>query len=187
MDRYRHLRFRRDYRRNLKQYDLLFLNNTTGAFLDDPADPTATAARKKALLEFVRSGKGLAGIHAASDSYHEARNAPPAPGGGRGPGTQLATQMVTAGDKNSDKKISRDELSALADSWFDKLDTTGAGKVSQADFTSRFGSVLPAESGSGARRVVDRKARDATRRWAPGPSSTRSSAAFSNTTGLTRS
>ena len=42
---------------NLKQYDLLFLNNTTGAFLDDPNDPAATASRKKALLEFVRSGK----------------------------------------------------------------------------------------------------------------------------------
>ena len=57
---------------NLKQYDLLFLDNTTGAFLDDPNDAAATAARKKALLEFVRSGKGLAGIHAAGDSYHEA-------------------------------------------------------------------------------------------------------------------
>ena len=61
---------------NLKQYDLLFLDNTTGAFLDDPNDAAATAARKKALLEFVRSGKGLAGIHAAGDSYHEARPAP---------------------------------------------------------------------------------------------------------------
>ena len=58
---------------NLKQYDLLFLDNTTGAFLDDPNDAAATAARKKALLEFVRSGKGLAGIHAAGDSYHQAR------------------------------------------------------------------------------------------------------------------
>ncbi len=64
---------------NLKQYDLLFLNNTTGAFLDDPNDPAATAARKKALLDFVRSGKGLAGIHAAADSYHEARGATPPP------------------------------------------------------------------------------------------------------------
>ena len=68
---------------NLKQYDLLFLDNTTGAFLDDPNDAAATAARKKALLEFVRSGKGLAGIHAAGDSYHEA--APPLlPRGGAG-------------------------------------------------------------------------------------------------------
>jgi type 1 glutamine amidotransferase len=129
---------------NLKQYDLLFLDNTTGAFLDDPNDAAATAARRKALVEFVRSGKGLAGIHAAGDSYHESRSATPAaPAGVRGPGTQLAAQMVTAGDKNSDKKLSRDEISALADAWFDKLDTTQAGKVSQQDFTARFASVLP--------------------------------------------
>ena len=55
---------------NLKQYDLIFLDNTTGAFLDDANDAAATDARKKALLDFVRSGKGIAGIHAAADSYH---------------------------------------------------------------------------------------------------------------------
>ena len=55
---------------NLKQYDLVFLDNTTGAFLDDPNNAATTDARKKALLEFVRAGKGLAGIHAAADSYH---------------------------------------------------------------------------------------------------------------------
>lgn len=38
---------------NLKQYDALFLNNTTGAFLDDP-DPSVTAARKKrSLISYV--------------------------------------------------------------------------------------------------------------------------------------
>ncbi len=58
---------------NLKQYDLVFLDSTTGFFLDDP-DATVTAARKKALLNFVRSGKGLAGIHAAGDAYHQASN-----------------------------------------------------------------------------------------------------------------
>ena len=132
---------------NLKQYDLLFLNNTTGNFLDDPNDAAATAARRKALLDFIRGGKGIAGIHAAGDSYHEAKNAPAAAmggGGGRGPGTQLAAQMIAAGDKNADKKLSREELSGLADGWFDKLDTGAAGKVSQADFASRFASVLPA-------------------------------------------
>ena len=141
---------------NLKQYDLLFLNNTTGAFLDDANDPAATAARKKALLDFVRSGKGLAGIHAAADSYHEARGATPPPAaaaaGGRGPGAQLATQMMMAGDKNGDKQLSRDELTALADTWFDKLDTAGAGKVSQAEFTARFASLLPSTAAGGRGR-----------------------------------
>jgi hypothetical protein len=70
---------------NLKQYDLVFLDNTTGAFLDDPNDAAATAARKKALLEFVRSGKGLAGIHAAGDAYHESGPAPAGTPAGRGP------------------------------------------------------------------------------------------------------
>jgi type 1 glutamine amidotransferase len=51
--------------------------------------------------------------------------------------------MMTAGDKNSDRKLSRDELSALADVWFDKLDSDKAGKVSQQDFAARFASVLP--------------------------------------------
>jgi type 1 glutamine amidotransferase len=132
---------------NLKQYDLVFLNNTTGAFLDD-ADSGTTAMRKKALLDFVRSGKGLAGIHAAGDSYHEAKATTPAPtagfGGGRGPGGMLAGQILRAGDTNQDQKLSREEAVALADQWYAKLDSANAGKVSQADFAARFNSVLPA-------------------------------------------
>jgi len=55
---------------NLRQYDAVFLASTTGTFLDDPADAATTTARRKALLDFVRNGKGIAGIHAATDSYH---------------------------------------------------------------------------------------------------------------------
>jgi uncharacterized protein len=55
---------------NLRQYDAIFLASTTGQFLDEPSDQAATTARRNALLEFVRGGKGLAGIHAATDSYH---------------------------------------------------------------------------------------------------------------------
>jgi type 1 glutamine amidotransferase len=55
---------------NLKQYDAIFLDSTTGAFLDDPHDEAATQTRRQALLDFVKGGKGLAGIHAATDSYH---------------------------------------------------------------------------------------------------------------------
>ena len=64
---------------NLAKFDVVFLNNTTGAFLDEPNDPAATAARKAALLAFVRSGKGLVGVHAAADSYRQTQGA--APGG----------------------------------------------------------------------------------------------------------
>ena len=55
---------------NLAKYDAIFLDSTTLGFLDDPKDPATTEARKKALLDFVRGGKGLAGIHAAGDAYH---------------------------------------------------------------------------------------------------------------------
>jgi len=55
---------------NLKQYDAIFLASTTGEFLDDPNDKAATDLRRAALLDFVKGGKGLAGIHAATDSYH---------------------------------------------------------------------------------------------------------------------
>ena len=55
---------------NLKQYDAIFLASTTGEFLDDPNDKAATDLRRRALLDFVKGGKGLAGIHAATDSYH---------------------------------------------------------------------------------------------------------------------
>lgn len=55
---------------NLKNYDAIFLASTTSLFLDDPNDKAATDARHKALMSFVKGGKGLAGIHAATDSYH---------------------------------------------------------------------------------------------------------------------
>jgi type 1 glutamine amidotransferase len=148
---------------NLKQYDAIFLDSTTGCFLDDP-DPKVTADRRAAFLEFVRSGKGIAGIHAATDSYHSDCVAALAPatggggraaagGGGRGPtGTAntLAAQFLAQGDKNSDQKVSRQEFAALADNWYDKLDTDKAGKISGADFAMRFnGAVMPAPQGFG--------------------------------------
>ncbi|HCC58357.1 MAG TPA: ThuA domain-containing protein, partial [Solibacterales bacterium] len=62
---------------NLKRYDALFLASTTGEFLDDPNDKAASDLRRQALLNFVKGGKGLAGIHAATDSYHTSgRTAP---------------------------------------------------------------------------------------------------------------
>lgn len=54
---------------NLAGYDGIFLDSTTLEFLGDPKDP-ATEARKSALMAFVRSGHGIAGIHAAGDTYH---------------------------------------------------------------------------------------------------------------------
>ena len=69
---------------NLKQYDAIVLDSTTGCFLDDPNDKAATDARRRAFLEFIRGGKGIAAIHAASDSYHGTTCEPQQPGAGRG-------------------------------------------------------------------------------------------------------
>ncbi len=119
---------------NLKQYDLVFLNNTTGFFLDDP-DPAITAARKKALLDFVRSGKGLAGIHAASDSYHESTKGPEFI-------AMMAVGVFGAADQNEDKSVDAQEMSALAGKWFDSVDTAHAGKVSVQDLRAAFPRLL---------------------------------------------
>jgi type 1 glutamine amidotransferase len=48
---------------NLAKYDAVVLNNTTNLKLSD--------AQQQALLAFVRSGKGLIGIHAASDNFYQ--------------------------------------------------------------------------------------------------------------------
>ncbi len=130
---------------NLKQYDALVLDNTTGQFLDDPNDAAVTEARKKALLDFVRSGRGLAGIHAASDSYHAAAGstgragAPPR----TGPGAALAQQIVTQGDANGDQKLTRAEVDGVADKWFDQMDAARAGKLGQQEFSTGLASILP--------------------------------------------
>ncbi len=129
--------------KNLVQYDALFLASTTGEFLDDPDDAAATAARRKALLDFVRGGKGLAGIHAASDSYHESAPVPGAPRVVWGPAFTLANALRAQGDRNGDGQLSREELRALADAWYDKLDPEKAGRVDQASFPRRFTAVLP--------------------------------------------
>jgi type 1 glutamine amidotransferase len=132
---------------NLRQYDALVLASTTGMFLDDPGDPTATAARRRALLDFVRGGKGLVGIHAASDGYH-GDPANPGEDSFARPGRTLAAQIVAA-DPNGDRKLTRDELNAVADSWFDKMDTARTGRLAQADFAARFAAAAPAPPAGG--------------------------------------
>jgi len=137
----------------LEPYDAIFLDNTTGTYLDDPNDAAVTAARRKALLEFVRGGKGLAAIHAAIDSYHgNPANTGRGGGPGRGgAGSTLALQIVAQGDTNHDQRISRAEMAALSDAWFDKLDPEKTGKVSQQDFAARFMTLfaVPAAAGGG--------------------------------------
>jgi type 1 glutamine amidotransferase len=132
---------------NLKKYDAIFLDSTTACFLDDP-DPAVTAARRAAFLTFVRSGKGIAGIHAATDSYHTDCLASEAAAKSGVPATNipalvLAARFVTAADKDGDDTVSKQEWTALADDWYQKLDTGNTGKVTRADFVAHFNSLLP--------------------------------------------
>jgi len=52
---------------NLKAYDIVCLNNTTGLKFD----PEKTPDRCRALMDFVKQGKGLVGIHAAADNFND--------------------------------------------------------------------------------------------------------------------
>lgn len=49
---------------SLAKFDAVCFNNTTGELFDDPAS-------RQALLDFVRGGKGVIGIHAATDCFYK--------------------------------------------------------------------------------------------------------------------
>src|SRR5438105_1650620 len=57
--------------------------------------------------------------------------------------------MLSQADKDGDKKLTREEFTALADAWFDKLDSEKTGKLDQAQFVERLNDVLPAPQGMG--------------------------------------
>ena len=50
---------------NLHKFDAICMVSTTGVLFDNPA-------LKKSLLDYVASGKGLIGIHAATDAFYDA-------------------------------------------------------------------------------------------------------------------
>ena len=52
---------------NLKQYDAVCFNNTTTL----PFSPKKTPELCKSLMDFVKGGKGIVGIHAATDSFYK--------------------------------------------------------------------------------------------------------------------
>jgi type 1 glutamine amidotransferase len=51
----------------LKQFDVICLNNTTHLKFD----PKTTPERCQALMDFVKGGKGIVGIHAACDNFYD--------------------------------------------------------------------------------------------------------------------
>jgi outer membrane protein assembly factor BamB len=92
-------------------------------------------------------------------------SAPAAPSGGGGGGgrggfggfsiaSTVGPQMFSQADANKDQKLSRAEFTALADTWFDRLDPDKSGKVTAAQFAERFYDAVPrAENAPGAGRV----------------------------------
>jgi type 1 glutamine amidotransferase len=52
---------------NLQQFDAICLNNTTNLKFN----PQETPERCKALMDFVKSGKGIVGVHAATDNFYD--------------------------------------------------------------------------------------------------------------------
>lgn len=51
----------------LKEFDIICLNNSTSLKFN----PETTPERCEALMDFVKSGKGLVGLHAAADNFYE--------------------------------------------------------------------------------------------------------------------
>src|SRR5215831_1828660 len=59
---------------------------------------------------------------------------------GFGPGMMLPSRVGAETDEGRNRRISGDELVALAEVWFDRLDPGRAGKVSPAQFAERLGA-----------------------------------------------
>ena len=76
---------------------------------------------------------------------------PGGPGGpgGFGPGMFIAPQLLTQADQNDDQKLTKEEFTALADTWYDRLDPDKTGKLSQEQFIAKLGEVLPPPQGFG--------------------------------------
>jgi outer membrane protein assembly factor BamB len=69
--------------------------------------------------------------------------------GGFGPGNMLGGPMFSQADKDEDQKLTKEEFAALAEEWFDKLDSEKAGKLSQDTFVNGLAEILPPPPGFG--------------------------------------
>jgi hypothetical protein len=54
----------------------------------------------------------------------------------------IAGPIMSQGDKDKDKKLTKEEFTGVAAAWFDKLDAAKAEKVNQQQFSERFGDLL---------------------------------------------
>jgi len=111
---------------------LVALNKTTGEIAWEAAPPKVDPSEKQEM------GGRFGGP-----------GGPGGPGGGFGPGMFLAAQMLKQADQGGKGQISAQEFTALAEMWFDKLDTEKSGKLAREEFASRFSSLLPPPPGPG--------------------------------------
>ena len=71
--------------------------------------------------------------------------------GNFGIGNNVAPQLFAQADKDKNGKVSKSELSAVADLWFARLDPDKAGKLSSEQFAERFyDAIPPRDTGDGA-------------------------------------
>jgi hypothetical protein len=93
-----------------------------------------------------QGGAGGGGQGRGGGGFGGARGGGGGAGGARGQGMfgrgVLAQVMVTQGDKDSDQKLTKTEFTGLAQSWYDKIDSTKSGTLNQKDFTDRLGNLL---------------------------------------------
>ncbi len=52
--------------------------------------------------------------------------------------------MIAQGDKNGDGKLDAGEMTAVAEAWFDKMDSDKTGKIAAAAFPARYATLMPA-------------------------------------------
>ena len=137
------LRYEFPARGNLPPVTIYWYDATRGA---DPYTPPGLTPEQLATLPNCgpqisgSDGEGFPGAGGAAG-----RGGP----GGFGRGSALAGQILSQGDKNGDKKLTRDELITLAESWFDKLDAAKTGKLNQEQFVAKFGEIVPTGSSTG--------------------------------------
>ena len=66
-----------------------------------------------------------------------------------GPAVMVSFPFVQQGDKDDDAALSREEMTSLADKWFDKLDAQKAGKVTKEQLVERLAEIVPPPPGAG--------------------------------------
>jgi formylglycine-generating enzyme required for sulfatase activity len=98
-------------------------------------------------LVLVQAGKMTVGVFHPPYARPVDPNAPPPAGRGGGNGTTLAPRVLADGDANTDQRVTRQEFSALADKWFDRMDSNRAGRLNQADFAEQFAALTAPSSG----------------------------------------